>query len=348
MAVVATGFFDGVHRGHQAVVRRLVSEASSRGEDSVIVTFSPHPRAVLQNGAPQLRLLTSDDEKTALLRALHVDRVEILPFTRDFARLTAEQYVRDILIGRFGASAIVFGYDNRIGSDGAGFAQVQSIAARLGVDLMTCDPIPCGQSSLLQHPCHLDPSDDLPCHLDQAKRVERSKRESDLSTSLKMTSGAENISSTKIRQSLETGDITSANEMLGYEYFLNGVVVGGAKIGRTIGFPTANLRLSEPLKLVPANGVYLVRVGLPALYPDGRQLYGMCNIGFRPTVNRGSDITIETNIFDFDEEIYSLPMRISFLHRLRGEIRFSSTASLRDQLQADARLCREISAAFKS
>lgn len=319
MAVVATGFFDGVHRGHQAVVRRLVSEASSRGEDSVIVTFSPHPRAVLQNGAPQLRLLTSNEEKTALLRALHVDRVEILPFTRDFARLTAEQYVRDILIGRFGASAIVFGYDNRIGSDGAGVSEVKAIAARYGVDVIACGAVPLSELSC-RHP-------------------ERGPEGE---------AGRANISSTMIRHALERGEVREASAMLGYDYFLNGVVVGGAKIGRTIGFPTANLRLSEPLKLVPANGVYLVRVGLPALYPDGRQLYGMCNIGFRPTVNRGSDITIETNIFDFDEEIYSLPMRISFLHRLRGEIRFSSTASLRDQLQADARLCRELSAAFKA
>ena len=319
MAVVATGFFDGVHRGHQAVVRRLVSEASFRGEDSVIVTFSPHPRAVLQNGAPQLRLLTSDDEKTALLRALHVDRVEILPFTRDFARLTAEQYVRDILIGRFGASAIVFGYDNRIGSDGAGVSEVKAIAAHYGVDVIACGAVPLSELSC-SHP---------------ERGPEGEVKES-------------NISSTMIRHALERGEVREASAMLGYDYFLNGVVVGGARIGRTIGFPTANLRLSEPLKLVPANGVYLVRVGLPALYPDGRQLYGMCNIGFRPTVNRGSDITIETNIFDFDEEIYSLPMRISFLHRLRGEIRFSSTASLRDQLQADARLCRELSAVFKA
>lgn len=319
MAVVATGFFDGVHRGHQVVVRRLASEASSRGEDSVIVTFSPHPRAVLQNGAPQLRLLTSDEEKTALLRALHVDRVEILPFTRDFARLTAEQYVRDILIGRFGASAIVFGYDNRIGSDGAGVSEVKAIAARYGVDVIACGAVPLSELSC--------------SHPERGPEGE---------------AGRANISSTTIRHALERGEVREASAMLGYDYFLNGVVVGGAKIGRTIGFPTANLRLSEPLKLVPANGVYLVRVGLPALYPDGSQLYGMCNIGFRPTVNRGSDITIETNIFDFDEEIYSLPMRISFLHRLRGEIRFSSTASLRDQLQADARLCRELSAAFKA
>lgn len=330
MAVVATGFFDGVHRGHQAVVRRLVSEASSRGEDSVIVTFSPHPRAVLQNGAPQLRLLTSNEEKTALLRALHVDRVEILPFTRDFARLTAEQYVRDILIGRFGASAIVFGYDNRIGSDGAGVSEVKAIAARYGVDVIACGAVPLSELSC-SHPGH----------------GQRNEADSPVDFSPfgpEGEAGSSNISSTTIRHALERGEVREASAMLGYDYFLNGVVVGGAKIGRTIGFPTANLRISEPLKLVPANGVYLVRVGLPALYPDGRQLYGMCNIGFRPTVNRGSDITIETNIFDFDEEIYSLPMRISFLHRLRGEIRFSSTASLRDQLQADARLCREISA----
>lgn len=290
MAVVATGFFDGVHLGHRTVIRQLVGAAAERGVDSAVVTFSPHPRAVLQKDASHLRLLTSFDEKKALLLSLGVSRVEVIPFTREFAALTAEQYIRDWLVGRFGCTAMVFGYDNRVGSDGADSAAVRSIAGRLGVDLIPCTALG-------------------------------------------------DISSTKIRAALSAGDVEGASEMLGYDYFLNGAVVSGNRIGRTLGFPTANMQLYEPLKLVPGNGVYLVRAELPA---DGRVFHGMCNIGSRPTVNLGTGVTIETNIFGFDEDIYGLPLRISFLRRLRGETRFSSTAALRDQLILDRAECHRL------
>lgn len=138
MAVIATGFFDGVHLGHRSVVRQLVAAARERGTDSVVVTFRPHPRAVLQQDAPQLRLLTSFSEKRALLRALGIDRLEVIPFTREFASLTAEQYIRDWLVGRFGCTAMVFGYDNRVGSDGADATAVSAIASSLGVELIPC------------------------------------------------------------------------------------------------------------------------------------------------------------------------------------------------------------------
>ncbi len=308
MAVVATGFFDGVHLGHRAVVRQLVAAARERGTDSVIVTFSPHPRAVLQQDAPGLRLLTSFFEKRELLLSLGVDRVEVIRFNREFASLTAEQYIRDHLVGRFGCTAMVFGYDNRIGSDGADAGAVRGIASRLGVELIPCAALG-------------------------------------------------DISSTKIRKALSEGDVETASAMLGYGYFLNGAVVSGNRIGRTLGFPTANMRLYEPLKLIPANGVYLVRVELPESGDDAvpvdaiedseprfqrhpaRVHYGMCNIGSRPTVNPGSDITVETNIFDFDEDIYGLPLRITFLRRLRSEIRFSSKEALRGQLVRDRAEC---------
>lgn len=300
MAVIATGFFDGVHLGHRSVVRQLVAAARERGTDSVVVTFRPHPRAVLQQDAPQLRLLTSFSEKRALLRSLGIDRLEVIPFTREFASLTAEQYIRDWLVGRFGCTAMVFGYDNRVGSDGADATAVSAIASSLGVELIPCTALG-------------------------------------------------DISSTKIRGTLSAGDVEAASAMLGYDYFLNGVVVSGNRIGRTLGFPTANMQLYEPLKLIPEIGVYLVRVEFPESDDDvvpssfscgGR--YGMCNIGSRPTVNLGTNVTIETNIFDFDEDIYGLPLRISFMKRLRGETRFSSTAALRDQLALDRAACLEI------
>ncbi len=311
MAVVATGFFDGVHLGHRAVVRQLVAAARERGTDSVVVTFSPHPRAVLQQDAPGLRLLTSFSEKRELLLSLGVDSLEVIRFNREFASLTAEQYIRDHLVGRFGCTAMIFGYDNRIGSDGADAGAVRGIASRLGVELIPCAALG-------------------------------------------------NISSTKIRAALSAGEVEAASAMLGYGYFLNGVVVSGNRIGRTLGFPTANMRLYEPLKLIPANGVYLVRVELPESGDDavpadalqdsglcspkqdngaGKLRYGMCNIGSRPTVNPGSDITVETNIFDFDEDIYGLPLRITFLRRLRSEIRFSSKEALRGQLVRDRAEC---------
>ena len=300
MAVIATGFFDGVHLGHRSVVRQLVAAARERGTDSVVVTFRPHPRAVLQQDAPQLRLLTSFSEKRALLRALGIDRLEVIPFTREFASLTAEQYIRDWLVGRFGCTAMVFGYDNRVGSDGADATAVSAIASSLGVELIPCTALG-------------------------------------------------DISSTKIRGTLSAGDVEAASAMLGYDYFLNGVVVSGNRIGRTLGFPTANMQLYEPLKLIPENGVYLVRVEfpesdddvVPSCFSCGSR-YGMCNIGSRPTVNLGTNVTIETNIFDFDEDIYGLPLRISFMKRLRGETRFSSTAALRDQLALDRAACLEI------
>ena len=300
MAVIATGFFDGVHLGHRSVVRQLVAAARERGTDSVVVTFRPHPRAVLQQDAPQLRLLTSFSEKRALLRSLGIDRLEVIPFTREFASLTAEQYIRDWLIGRFGCTAMVFGYDNRVGSDGADATAVSAIASSLGVELIPCTALG-------------------------------------------------DISSTKIRGTLSAGDVEAASAMLGYDYFLNGVVVSGNRIGRTLGFPTANMQLYEPLKLIPENGVYLVRVEFPEsdddVVPSSSSCgcrYGMCNIGSRPTVNLGTNVTIETNIFDFDEDIYGLPLRISFMKRLRGETRFSSTAALRDQLALDRAACLEI------
>ncbi len=134
MAVIATGFFDGVHLGHRSVVRQLVAAARERGTDSVVVTFRPHPRAVLQQDAPQLRLLTSFSEKRALLRALGIDRLEVIPFTREFASLTAEQYIRDWLVGRFGCTAMVFGYDNRVGRGRRHGCQCHCLKSRCGVN----------------------------------------------------------------------------------------------------------------------------------------------------------------------------------------------------------------------
>ena len=292
--IATTGFFDGVHLGHRLVIERLVSLARERGDESLVVTFWPHPRAVLQDGARELRLLNSLEEKKELLRSLGVDRVEVLDFTRSFAALTAEQYLRDILRDRFGVTTLLMGYDNRLGSDRLTADTLKPIAEGIGMELKELLPL-----------------------------------------SFRPSEASGEISSTQIRTALENGDIVSAAEMLGYGYSLRGVVVAGNRLGRTIGFPTANMKLYEPLKLVPGRGVYVVEAEVL-----GKKYRGMTNIGLRPTVG-GSFTTIETHILDFDEDIYGLPLRITFLRRLRDEVHFPSLEALKDQLEKDRECCRE-------
>ena len=292
--IATTGFFDGVHLGHRLVIERLVSLARERGDESLVVTFWPHPRAVLQDGARELRLLNSLEEKKELLRSLGVDRVEVLDFTRSFAALTAEQYLREILRDRYGVTTLLMGYDNRLGSDRLTADTLKPIAEGIGMELKELLPL-----------------------------------------SFRPSEASGEISSTQIRTALENGDIVSAAEMLGYGYSLKGVVVAGNRLGRTIGFPTANMKLYEPLKLVPGRGVYAVEAEVL-----GKKYRGMTNIGLRPTVG-GSFTTIETHILDFDDDIYGLPLRITFLRRLRDEVHFPSLEALKDQLEKDRECCRE-------
>ena len=292
--IATTGFFDGVHLGHRLVIERLVSLAHARGDESLVVTFWPHPRAVLQDGARELRLLNTLEEKKELLHGLGVDRIEVLDFTRSFAALTAEQYLRGILRDRYGVTTLLMGYDNRLGADRLTAASLKPIAEGMGMELRELLPL-----------------------------------------SFRPSEASGEISSTQIRAALENGDIASAAEMLGYGYALRGVVVAGNRLGRTIGFPTANMKLYEPLKLVPGRGVYVVEAEVL-----GKKYRGMTNIGLRPTVG-GSFTTIETHILDFDEDIYGLPLRITFLRRLRDEVRFPSLAELTRQLEKDRDCCRE-------
>ena len=290
--VVATGFFDGVHVGHRLVIQQLVEAAAVRGDESMVITFWPHPRNVLQKEARSLRLLTTLAQKKQILHELGVDRVEVLSFTKDFSAMTTEQYLRHIM-EEYGATSILLGYDNRMGSDAANSDQVARTAEMLGLEVVRTDMVSSEQGYA--------------------------------------------VSSTKIREKLEEGDVKRAAEMLGYDYSMHGVVVAGNKLGRTIGFPTANMQLYEPLKLVPGNGVYFVKVKVL-----DRELYGMCNIGCRPTVGSGNARTIETNIFDFDEDIYGLDIDIKFMARIREEQKFDSMDKLKAQLELDRMECLDI------
>ena len=288
--VIATGFFDGVHAGHRLVLDRLVETAKARGDESLVVTFWPHPRNVLQCDAGSLRLLTSLDEKKELIRSLGVDRIEVVEFTREFSRLTAETYFREYVAGKFGGKAVVLGYDNRVGSDCRTVEDAAGAAERAGLEVVLADRL-----------------------------------DSDTGTA---------VSSTWIRAMIEAGEVQTAAGMLGYDYRLTGVVVSGENLGKTMGFPTANMELYEPLKLVPENGAYLVKVRTL-----GEERWGMCNIGNRPTVREGNARTIETNIFGFDEDIYGLDISLSFVRRIRKEIRFGSMDALKEQLAKDRELC---------
>ena len=298
--VVATGFFDGVHIGHRHVIDRLVSAAHERGTDSVVVTFWPHPRNVLQNGARGLRLLSSLQEKKDMLLSLGVVRVEVLNFTKEFSQLTTEEYLRGYVMDRFGGTAILLGYDNRMGRDAGSADDIADTARSLGLEVIRTDGV--------------------------------------------VSSGV-TVSSTKIREALASGNVCQASEMLGYCYHLHGVVIEGNRLGRTIGFPTANMQLYEPLKLIPANGVYLVKVETL-----GRTWHGMTNIGTRPTVTgvSASDVnsdrmrTIETHIFGFDEDIYGLDISVTFLSKIRDERLFSSLDGLKRQLMQDRDACMAI------
>ena len=287
--VVATGFFDGVHTGHRLVIQQLVEAAAVRGDESMVITFWPHPRNVLQKEARSLRLLSTLDEKKRMLHDMGVDKVEVLRFTKEFSSMTTEEYLR-MLIEKYGAKSVLLGYDNRMGCDAKGSDEVASVAESLGLEVIRTEMLPSSKGYA--------------------------------------------VSSTKIRQSLEEGDVEYASSMLGYDYPLHGVVVAGNRLGRTIGFPTANMQLYEPLKLVPCNGVYFVRVNTL-----GGSFYGMCNIGCRPTVGQGNARTIETHIFDFDEDIYGLDIEVIFVKKIRDEIKFDSLEDLRQQLEEDKRLC---------
>ena len=293
MVVAATGFFDGVHLGHRIILDRVRSIAVDTGRKSSVVTFWPHPRTVLQQDADRLRLLTSLEEKRNLIGGMGIDEVEVIPFDRTFSTLSAEDFIRKVLIDRYGVSSLVLGYDHRFGHDAP--SDVRLLADRV----LACgiEPVVCGRYV--------------------------------------MPDGTA-VSSTEIRKALDSCRVEDAGKMLGYSYSLSGVVVAGNRIGRTLGFPTANMELYDPLKAVPGNGVYQVDVSV-----CGNSYRGVCNIGVRPTIGIGGTRVVETHILDFNEDIYGLDIRISFIRHIRPERKFDSLEELKLRLQKDILTVRE-------
>lgn len=284
-AVVTIGTFDGVHIGHQELLRKLRESAKSIGAETVILTFFPHPRMIIHPEDQGIRLINTVKEKIELLEAIGIDHLIITPFTRDFSNLSPEEYIEEILVKRIGTSKISIGYDHRFGKNRAGsLADLNKLATKFGYEV------------------EVIPEQDI----QQAA-----------------------VSSTRIRQALLTGNIASATELLGHTFSLEGRVIRGDQIGRTLGYPTANLYVEEPYKLIPADGIYSAYT-----HVEGIKYEGMAYIGHRPTVN-GMSRNIEVNIFDFDEEIYGQTIRIDFDAFIRPDKKFNSLEELTVQLGLD-------------
>jgi riboflavin kinase/FMN adenylyltransferase len=282
--IITIGTFDGVHIGHQKIVKKLLENAKNRNVESAILTFFPHPRMVLQDQT-EMRLLNTIDERTKLLEKNGVDNLIIHPFDKAFSRLTAEEFVKDILVNQLNIEKIVIGYDHRFGRN-----------RTANID----DLIEFGEKYNFE--------------VEQISAQEIQEA---------------SVSSTKIRTALEEGNIALANQYLGYSYFLTGVVKEGKKLGRTIGFPTANLKIEENYKLIPKQGVYIIESNL-----NGKKAYGMMNVGTNPTFDEGL-LSIEIHFLDFNADLYDQKIQISLLKYLRAEQKFASVALLKTQLNID-------------
>ncbi len=285
--VVTVGIFDGVHLGHKHILDRLSEvSASSRGE-TVIVTFWPHPRLVLNTEDTDFRLLTTLDEKIRMLEETGIQHLVIIPFTKGFSRMSSCDFIENILVEKIGIGELVVGYNHRFGKDREGdFDKLKEYAGQYGFGIEKRDAL----------------------HLAGRK-----------------------ISSSEIRKLLGAGNIGEANRLLGRTYGFSGEVVGGSRLGTSIGFPTANITPDDKHKLLPAEGVYAVEAGM-----KGKVYSGMMNIGSRPTVNRDPGRkTVEVHLIDFLGDIYHEQIQIRFISRLREEKHFSGIDDLKKQLEKD-------------
>ena len=291
--VATIGFFDGVHTGHRYLIQQVKEIAAAKGLRSALVTFPVHPRKVM-NATYHPELLTTPEEKINLLAGTGVDYCLMLDFTPDISRLTAKEFMTQVLKERYQVRYLVIGYDHRFGHNRSeGFEDYVRYGQSIGIDII--------RAQAYTNDIRIDASQSVP------------------------------VSSSLIRKLLHQGDVDIAARCLGYEYFLDGTVVGGYQVGRKIGFPTANLSVDDPDKLIPADGVYAVWVTF-----DGKTYMGMLNIGVRPTINNGPNRTIEVNILHFHSDIYDKFIRLTFVKRTRPELKYDSIDQLITQLHKDA------------
>jgi riboflavin kinase/FMN adenylyltransferase len=284
-AVVTSGTFDGVHLGHQKILKRLRESADKHQGETVLLTYWPHPRLVLFPDQTDLKLLNTFEEKADLLRIHGVDHLLRIPFTREFSQTSSTDFIKKILVQTIGTKKLIIGYDHRFGKNREGsFEHLRANAGNYGFDV-----------------------EEIP------------KQEVDNLA----------VSSTKIRNALLEGDMSTSAHLLGRPYSLAGRVIRGERIGRMLGFPTANLEIDHQHKLIPADGSYAVIITF-----EHTQYKGMLNIGVRPTVG-GTKRTIEVHLFDFEQEIYGDTLKIHFIGRIRDEVPFNDVEALKEQLKKD-------------
>lgn len=282
--ILTLGTFDGVHVGHKKILERIIQNTANKKYESLVLTFFPHPRMVLQEQS-EIKLLNTIPEKINLLEKIGIENLVIHPFDETFSRLTAEEFVSTVLVDQFHIHKIIIGHDHRFGRNRtANIDDLINFGKQYGFEVE--------QISVQEI--------------------------NDLS-----------VSSTKIRNALLEGNMNLANEYLGYDYFLTGTIFKGKQLGRTIGFPTANLKIEENYKLIPLNGVYIVKSTIAQ-----KTVYGMMNIGFNPTV-KGESLSIEIHYLDFDADLYDQKVTVSILKYLRPEEKFDSVDTLKKQLQKD-------------
>jgi riboflavin kinase/FMN adenylyltransferase len=283
--VVTVGTFDGLHIGHQKIIKRMSEIAGQNGGGTILITFDPHPRIVLNNNHGKLRFISTQKRKFHLLEQFGIDHMIVVPFTLEFAKTPSEVFVKQYIVDKIKARKLIVGYDHHFGRNREGnYFKLIEMGRSFGFEV---EEIPAQYV------------DDIP------------------------------VSSTKIRKALGEGNVKLANRMLGYEYSITGIVIDGNKLGRTIGFRTANIDVEDHFKLIAAGGVYACKVEI-----DGQIFSGMGNIGKRPTV--GSDhVVTEVHIFEFDREIYGKEITLFFIDRIRDEQKFENLDKLREQLTRD-------------
>jgi riboflavin kinase/FMN adenylyltransferase len=285
-SIVTIGTFDGVHLGHQKIINKLIGIANEERLQALVLTFFPHPRTIVQEDA-SIKLINTIDEKAGLMKSYGVDHLVVKAFTKEFSRLTALEYVRDVLVNKLHVKHIIVGYDHHFGRNRtANINDLKEYGAFYGFKVTEIDAHEVGDVA---------------------------------------------VSSTKIRAALTKGDIITANHFLGYNFMLTGLVVKGQGLGKTIQFPTANLKIEESYKLIPKKGVYLVQSVI-----DAQLVYGMMNIGTNPTVSDADKISVEVFFFDFDQSIYGQVLIIQLLDRIRDEIKFPKIEDLKLQLESDS------------
>jgi riboflavin kinase/FMN adenylyltransferase len=282
--IVTIGTFDGVHIGHKKIIEKLIQNTSNLKFESIILTFFPHPRLVLQEKS-DIKLINTIEEKIQLLEKTGLNNLIIHPFDKQFSALTAEEFVKTVLVNQLNVQKIIIGHDHRFGVNrSANIDDLIIYGEKYGFDVEQIS----------------------------AQEIDEIS-----------------VSSTKIRNAISNGNIALASEYLGYNYFFSGIIIKGKQIGRTIGFPTANLKIETDYKLIPKIGVYIV-----SSFYNNSLIYGMMNIGNKPTFGEGI-ASIEIHFFEFKEDLYNQKMEITVLERIRDEQKFNSIEALKSQIEKD-------------